>query len=263
MGGLRKHLPLTFWTFLIGSASLAAFPFVTAGFYSKDSIIWYAWAGKGGGPWLFFAAVAGALLTAIYTFRMVFITFFGDSKTEISHRPGMLLQLPLLVLAVLSIIGGFVDLPETFGNFRPLGNFLDHVLPASAMRPGAAGQEWPVEIISIVASLAGIYLAYILFLRHRESTARLTGTKPATIANRFFQSGWGFDWLYDRLFVRPYIWVSRINAGDFFDSIFTGIAWVAKACNVGLSWTESGQLRLYAAVIAIGAVIAIALAVFL
>ena len=90
MGGLRRQMPLTFWTFLIGSASLAALPLITAGFYSKDLIIWQAFASVRGGPWLWAAALAGALLTALYTFRMVFLTFDGPLRDtgEPSARMG-------------------------------------------------------------------------------------------------------------------------------------------------------------------------------
>ena len=82
MGGLRKKMPVIFWTFLIGSASLAALPLVTAGFYSKDQILWFAWSSGNGSPWLWIAGFVGAFLTSLYTFRMVFITFFGEDENR-------------------------------------------------------------------------------------------------------------------------------------------------------------------------------------
>jgi len=263
MGGLRKRLPLTFWTFLIGSGSLAAFPLITAGFYSKDSIIWYAWSSPRGGIWLYLAALTGALLTALYTFRMVFITFFGEASEEVGRKPGLLLRLPLVVLAALSLIGGFVDLPETLGHFTPFADFLHHALPAAVMRPEAASQEGLFEMISIVVSLFGIYLAYFFFLRRRKVAERLALVAAVQALRRFFFTGWGFDWLYEKMLVRPYIWISDINRNDIIDSFFSTIAWLARLCHAGLSATETGQVRFYAAVIAAGAVIAIALAVFL
>jgi NADH-quinone oxidoreductase subunit L len=87
MGGLRKKLPVIFWTFLFGSAALASIPLVTAGFYSKDAILWYSFASVKGGVWLWVLGSVSALLTSIYTFRMVFLTFYGEQKTEISHYP--------------------------------------------------------------------------------------------------------------------------------------------------------------------------------
>ena len=115
MGGLWRRLPLVFWTFLAGSASLAALPLVTAGFYSKDLILWDAYAAPGGSAWLWLAGLVGALMTGLYTFRMVFITFFGEAKEEhIAHRPGLSVKIPLVVLAVLSVIGGFVETPRSW-----------------------------------------------------------------------------------------------------------------------------------------------------
>ena len=124
MGGLKNKLPAIFWTFLIGSASLSALPLVTAGFYSKDLILWKAWSSGPGSMALWAAGLFGAFITSIYTFRMVFLTFFGGSKTPVSHKPGRKMLAPLIILAVLSIIGGFVELPETLGNLPLFSNFL-------------------------------------------------------------------------------------------------------------------------------------------
>lgn len=263
MGGLRRQLPLTFWTFLIGSGSLAAFPLITAGFYSKDSIIWYAWSSERGGTWLYLAALGGALLTALYTFRMVFLTFFGEVNARVTRKPGRLLELPLVVLAILSVVGGFVELPETLGHFTPFADFLNHALPAVKIRPAAAGLEGLFEIISTIVSLGGICTAYVFFLRRRDMAERLTLTAAGRAARRFLLAGWGFDWLYDRMLVQPYIWISRVNRNDIIDTFYSALAWLARLCHAGLSATETGRVRVYAAAIAAGAVIVLALAVFL
>ena len=89
MGGLRQRLPLAFWTFLIGSISLAALPLIDAGFYSKDLILWEAWSDGALGPWLWAAGLIGALLTAIYIFRVVFVVFFGPLKLEPTGPTGL------------------------------------------------------------------------------------------------------------------------------------------------------------------------------
>ncbi|MDX5423024.1 MAG: NADH-quinone oxidoreductase subunit L, partial [Hymenobacteraceae bacterium] len=115
MGGLRRSMPVVFWTFLIGAASLAALPVITAGFYSKDQILWYTLAGPQGSIWLYAAGLAGAFITSIYTFRMVFMTFFGESKTHVAHPPGKIITVPLIILAILSLFGGFIELPHNFG----------------------------------------------------------------------------------------------------------------------------------------------------
>ncbi|MGE5892516.1 MAG: NADH-quinone oxidoreductase subunit L, partial [bacterium] len=108
MGGLYRKLPLTFWTFLAGACALSALPGVTAGFYSKDLILWQTWSSEAGGAWLWAAGLAGAFMTSLYTFRMVFLTFFGEQKKEVGRRPGIAIGIPLVVLAFLSIVGGFI-----------------------------------------------------------------------------------------------------------------------------------------------------------
>ncbi len=113
MGGLRKRLPAVFWTFLIGSASLAALPLVTAGFYSKDLILWAAWASSAASPWLWAAGAFGAFLTALYSFRLIFIVFFGDEKGRVEHRPGLNLIAPVIdqVGAKLNMMEQVLDVP--------------------------------------------------------------------------------------------------------------------------------------------------------
>src|SRR3546814_15305038 len=129
MGGLKKELPVVYWTFLIGSASLAALPLVTAGFYSKDQIVWLALAGERGNGWLYLAALTGAFLTALYTFRMVFITFWGKTHTSVSSRPGTAMVIPLVILAFFYIVTGFLALPHKLGHITLFSGFLSTVLP--------------------------------------------------------------------------------------------------------------------------------------
>ena len=88
MGGLRSQLPIAFWTFLIGGCALAGLPLITAGYFSKDLILWSAWNSPAGQPVLWGAGIVGVLLTALYTFRLIFLVFFGETRTAVSHRPG-------------------------------------------------------------------------------------------------------------------------------------------------------------------------------
>ncbi len=134
MGGLRKKMPVVFVTFLAGAASLSALPLVTAGFYSKDQILWFGWSSAGSNHWLWLAGIAGALLTSLYTFRLVFITFFGDIRTEPHHKPGPLMTIPLVVLAVLSLTAGFIELPENMGPVHLFSKLFDGVLPVVSYR---------------------------------------------------------------------------------------------------------------------------------
>ena len=133
MGGLRRELPAVFWTFTIGAAALAALPFVTDGFYSKDLIIATSLGSVDGSVWFYVGSLVGAFLTALYSFRLVFLVFFGERRTGVSRRPRLRQLVPLYVLAALSIVGGFVWMPGWLGGFHPLETFLDSALPATEL----------------------------------------------------------------------------------------------------------------------------------
>jgi NADH-quinone oxidoreductase subunit L len=259
MGGLRKELPVTFWTFLIASGSLAALPLITAGFYSKDLILWYAWSSEKGSPWLWAAGLLGAFITAIYTFRMIFITFYGEPKSKVEHKPGKLIKIPLIVLAVLSLIGGFIELPESLGNFPVFTNFVNITLPAAKIINEGIGTVIIFQVIAAVTALLGVYLAYIFYLKKPGS---LKSFRESFLYD-FWLKGWGFDWLYDKIFVVPAVWIAQINKNDFIDKIYTAVAWFTGLGNQILSLTQTGKLRWYAMGIVLGAIITITLSVFL
>jgi NADH-quinone oxidoreductase subunit L len=263
MGGLRRSLPVTFWTFLIGSASLSALPLITAGFYSKDLILWDAFSSPIGSPWLWAAGLAGAFLTSLYTFRMLFLTFFGTQKMKPNRLPTLRMQAPLVILAVLSLVAGFVELPPALGKVTLFSNFLSPVLPDLASLTAGTGAELLLAVIAGVVSLLGIYLAYLLFLRRPQITAAWASTSWGSRLRRFWLSGWGFDALYNRVFVWPYTALARINKEDVIDTFYDGLAWLAMSANRALSLTQNGRLRWYALGLALGAVIWIGLVVFL
>jgi NADH-quinone oxidoreductase subunit L len=252
MGGLRKQLPVTFWTFLIGSASLAALPLVTAGFYSKDLILTETWISPKGGPWLWAGGLLGALVTSLYTFRMVFITFFGEARQQVKKKPGARIHIPLVVLAIFSVIGGFFALPE----------FLQSTLPSARHVSGSAASERILEIIAGATSVLGICLAFLFFQRHQLADW-VTATPIGKALHHYWFIGWGFDWLYDALLVRPYVWIARVNKSDVIELLYRTIAGIHRAFYFALSATETGQVRWYAKAIALGAVVAVALMVFL
>ncbi|MGH7931494.1 MAG: NADH-quinone oxidoreductase subunit L, partial [Candidatus Binatia bacterium] len=195
----------------------------------------------------------GALITSIYTFRMVFITFFGEAKQRASKRPGARIQVPLVILALLTIAGGFFGLPE----------FLHSALPALPHGKESAVSELALETIAAVSSLLGIAVAYVLFLRYRGLTDKLIATAAGNALQRYWFSGWGFDWLYDTLFVRPYVWAARANKSDIVEQIYRIITDAIRACYAALSATQTGQLRWYAKAIAAGAAVVVAIMVFL
>jgi NADH-quinone oxidoreductase subunit L len=246
MGGLRKKMPVIFYTFLIGSASLSALPLVTAGFYSKDQILWYSFSSQSGGVLLWLAGITGALLTALYSFRMIFITFYGEAKTEPSFLPGKLMTIPLIILAVLSLIGGFIELPESFGHFHVFSNLVQNTLPGVVTKE--AHNELLLQAVSALIALSGVYTAYLIYFKKPSLSEPFNHSR----LNKFFEKGWGFDKLYDMLFVRPVVWFSVINKSDFFDLWSIGLSRLALSFNSLLSITQNGKMRWYLLSFAIG-----------
>jgi len=247
MGGLRKKMPVVFITFLIGSASLSALPLITAGFYSKDEILWYAYSSQSGSILLWLAGIVGALLTALYSFRMIFITFYGEAKTEPSFNPGKLMTVPLIVLAVLSLVGGYVELPASIGNIHLFSNLVDNTLPVVVVKAGE-NQEILFQLLSAIIALTGIYIAYLIYFKKPSLSEPFSHSR----INKFFEKGWGFDKLYDTLFVNPVVWLSVIDKNDFFDWWNIGIARLALMFNSLLSYAQNGKLRWYLMSFAIG-----------
>jgi len=263
LGGLRTQLPITFWTFLAGAASLAALPLITSGFYSKDAILWCAWSSEKGGVLLWLGGVFGALLTSIYTFRMVFLIFFGEARTTVDKRPGTAMHVPLIVLAVLSMIAGFIELPHTLGDVRLFSTYLSSVLPPVASLPGQAPLEGMFGVIAAAVSVAGVYVAYLLFLKVPQLADRAASTPAGKALHRLWLEGCGFDRVYRVLVVRPFVGLARINRRDVIDFVYQLAAFVAEGLHQGLSATQTGRTRHYAVGIGVGALIVIGMVVWL
>ncbi len=263
MGGLRKQLPLTFYTFLIAAASLSALPLITAGFYSKDLILFDAFSSRAGSEWLWLAGIIGAFLTSLYTFRMVFLTFFGEAKQQVSRVPTAVIGIPLVVLAAGSLLGGFIELPKTTNGGSAFLAFLQTALPAVSALPARVGSELLLQIVAGTVSIAGIVVAYLVFLWRPQFAASAAQTSMGKTLHRFWFVGWGFDWLYDLLFVHPYMRLAQADKDDVVDLIYRFVAWVSRLFYRALSSTQTGQVRWYAAGVAVGAVIIVAIVVYL
>ncbi len=241
MGGLWKKLPLPYACFIVGGAALAALPLVTAGFYSKDEILWEAFASGHAG--LLYAGLAGAFLTSIYTFRLIFIAFHGEAKTEAHAGHGIAHSLPLVVLLVLSTFVGALITPPLAG-----------VLPESVGHAGGEAKH-SLEIASGAIALAGILLAAMLFLGKRRFVSAVAQSAPGRFLGAWWFAAWGFDWLYDLLFVKPYLLVCRLLRRDPIDGSIGVIPRVVRGGNSALSRSQTGQLRWYAVSIVGGAVL--------
>ncbi len=228
MGGLRSKMPVTFLSFMIGSAALAALP-MTSGFFSKDQILLQAYQLPGAGPWLWLGGLLGALLTAVYSFRLVFVVFFGEAKTQTEGDTGWRMAVPLVVLCILSLIGGYFVIP------------LDQVFPASS---GDHPAHW-VEYVSISVPLAGVLLAYLIFHSGQLNVDHLVNSSIGQSLKQFWHSGWGIDWLYDVLLVRPYYQLSRLMKGEPVDAFYSLVVALNQTFNHWLAESQTGRMRWY------------------
>jgi NADH-quinone oxidoreductase subunit L len=243
MGGLRTRLPVVFWSFLIGSAALAALPF-TSGFYSKDAILLSAWESSSGqGPWLWAGGLLGALLTGIYSFRLVFIVFFGEAKTEPDRQPGWRMAGPLLLLCLLSVVGGGFALP------------LAGVLPAT----GEHRVGHTVEFVSIATPLFGLLIAYLLFLGRQISVENLTESGRGRALRDFWFDGWRIDALYQALWVTPYTALARWWRNEPVDRLYDGLVTASQWGHRQLLALQTGELRWYATGMALGLILLVAI----
>jgi len=277
MGGLRKTMPLVYWVFLAGAASLASLPLVTAGFFSKEAILQATWEHGPGGQVLWCAGVVGALLTALYTFRMVFLVFHGKPRGEgieasvadvspaaphgNEYRPSWAAKVPMVLLAVLAVTAGYLQLPAALGGEPRFSEFVngtfERYVPDMNMAFVSAGSEdlWP-QLAASGAAILGVLLAWWMVLGS-ASARRLTDSATG----RFWRSGWGFDRLYDALFVQPVTTLARANRRDVIDFFYRAFGAAVLVASAGLARTQNGRLRWYAAGIALGAIALLALVV--
>jgi NADH-quinone oxidoreductase subunit L len=275
MGGLKAHLPRTHLTMLIATLAIAGiFPF--SGFFSKDEILYHAY--ESGGPILWAVGIVGAFLTAFYMFRLYFMTFHGRSRvTEEAkhhlHESPNSMTLPLMILAVLSLVAGFIQIPLVDGG-QKLSAFLAPVFADVARVGGAAasatgeavthgaehagsGLEMALMAISLVVALAGIFLAQRFYVADPEAPVRL-GEKMRGLYRLVFNKYW-IDEIYDAKIVQP-IRRGSIALWEKFDAaiIDGAVNGVGRQIERGaglLRQAQTGSVQVYAMVITLGLVV--------
>ena len=253
MGGLKDRLPITYWTFLIGSLALAGFP-LTAGFFSKDDVLVSAWAAGPLGQVLSMFGVLTALLTAFYSFRLVFVTFWGPSRVDQQHaahvhEPSPTMTVPLVILAVLSIATGYVGIPEFLAPVFEGGD--------GAHGGGAMG----IMLLATAMGLLGIGGAYYAYVLHPSLPDRWAHQWRTAYEWSFHK--WYFDEAYDRSIVRPTFTVAvelwkRIDVAVI-DGAVNGVARAIAWGAWFLRLVQSGQTQHYALGMALGAVVILTL----
>ncbi len=216
MGGLRKKMPITFWTFLIGGFALSGFPLVTAGFWSKDEILADAFAN--GHMAIFITLAVAAFMTAFYTMRQITLTFLGEARTkeaEHAHETPWTMTGPLVVLSVFAIGYGWVGIPEHFpllGGIVP-NWFHEFVGGTLAEHPPVLEFNWIPLLTSLVVALGGLGLGWLVY-RDIKSPAEDKFQIPL-LKNKYY-----FDEAYEFLFIKPAIWFSEVFVSKWMDKGF-------------------------------------------
>jgi len=220
MGGLRKKMPITFWTFLIGGFALSGFPLITAGFWSKDEIL--ADAFVNGHLTIFITLAIAAFMTAFYTMRQITLTFLGEPRTEEAehaHETPWTMTAPLVVLSVFAIGYGWVGIPEHFpllGGIVP-NWFHEFVGGTLAEHPPVLEFSWIPLLTSLVVALGGLGLGWFVY-RDVKSQAEDKFQIPL-LKNKYY-----FDEAYDFLIIQPLIWFSEVFVSKWMDkSVIDGI----------------------------------------
>jgi NADH-quinone oxidoreductase subunit L len=274
MGNLRKHLPHTHMTYLIGTLAIAGIiPF--AGFFSKDEILFYAFERN---PAFWVIGAVAALMTSFYMFRSVYMTFYGESRVSKEaahhlHESPPLMIVPLQILALLSFVGGLVGIPMIHG-WHVFGDFLKPVFePAQAIIAGvgAHGEAHAAEghhnvalelilmATSLAIAVAGLFIARYMYLVDKNAPVRVI-TYFRSLHSAIFNKYW-VDELYDWLFVQPLIRFSnllwKVFDDSFIDGIVNGAATVVRGFGGGLRRLQSGIAKDYALSILIGMLVII------
>ncbi len=266
MGGLKKYMPATFWCFLAGTLAISGIP-LFSGFFSKDEILWKAFSSPHGHLLLWAVGVFTAGLTAFYMFRLFFMTFLGKSRMEPkveahAHESPKSMTIPLMVLAVLSVIGGYVGIPHALGGSNRFEEFLSSVFAGGHSEVHQANHHAPAAeyylmIISVVVVVVAILIAHRFYLRNLEIPKRLA--QRFSTAYRILFNKYYVDELYDRVVVNPLLNLALVLWKQFdvlvIDGAANGAAFLVKAAGAFIRRTETGYLRNYALSMIFGAVI--------
>ena len=301
MGALRKRIPITFWTMSAGVFAIAGFPGLS-GFFSKDEILYQAFtAGTAVGKMVWAVGVLTAFLTSFYMFRLWFKTFFGESHVaeagldhhgaavhashnstltlEAEHETGhaghghgvhespLVMTVPLMLLALLAVIGGIVGVPTAFGGHNEFEHFLDPVF-AAGRETVASGSSATAIVLSLIATLAfalGLFVAYTLYVRRPGTSSQLAAKfKPVY---GLLEHKYCVDEIYGRGIIAPLLAFSRVLLNGLVEvGLVQGSAGVVAGGTGALSSLtrrmQSGNIRSYAGWLALGAAAVIAVALF-
>lgn len=247
MGGLSKKMSITHITFLIGCLAIAGFPGLS-GFFSKDQILMAAYAKN---PIYFYLGLLGAAMTAFYMFRLYFLVFSGHYrgalKSENINESPSVMTLPLIILAILSVIGGYIGLPHLFSNYHVLGNFLEPVI-IDKVGEVAVNTEWMLLGLSVLVVLTMIFWA-------RKTTQ--SGVIPENKGfSKVLENGWYVDDLYKGVIAGPLkelsVFFNNVVEHGIIDRLVNGIGRLVQWSSSKFRLIQSGQVGLYFFILVIG-----------
>ena len=253
MGGLKEKLPVTYWTFVIGSLALAGFP-LTSGFFSKDELLLSAWMSGGLGQALTILGLLTAMMTAFYSFRLVFVTFWGSSRVDPHHaghihEPSKTMTIPLLILAVLSIVAGYIGIPEFLAPAFPGGE------GGGGHHEGSAAMG--IMVCATVLGLLGIAGAYVVYVKSPNLPDQFARQWQSLYQGSL--NKWYVDEAYDQTIVNPtmkaadQLWktVDVAVIDGAVNGVARGVAWGGWVTRL----LQSGQAQNYALAMTVGAVV--------
>ncbi len=269
MGGLKKHMPITYWVFILATLSITGIPFF-AGFFSKDEILWRAYSGGDLGKVLWFLGVAAALLTAFYSWRLIYLTFHGKFRGTAEqeshlHESPPVITVPLMFLAFGAVFAGYVGIPPIFWEHGDkIGHFLEPVL-GHPEGHGSHAEEIMVIVASVAVAALGWLIAYRMYIKNTELPEKL-GAMFQPIHKILFNKYY-IDELYSKTIVQPTLKASdKIILGFdtyIIEGIVNGVPNLIGAFSRKLREIQTGMLSNYALVMAIGAVCIVGVWIFL
>jgi NADH-quinone oxidoreductase subunit L len=269
MGGLRRYLPWTFGLMLVATLAIAGIP-PFSGFFSKDEILAAAFARGADAPvfYVFYGmGVLAALLTAFYMARLMAMTFLGENRTGENerrhlHEAPWIMTGPLVVLGVLSLVGGVLNLPHLVGGHAALERWLEPVMEPALRLRQLVMPEGPTEYLLVGAAVAigalGLFLGFRATLARPIPTARQAPAETGLglVLNRKYF----VDELYDAVVVRPVVWLSRVVLWKGVDQRVVdgvgvnGTAWASRLAGGGLRLLQTGQVGIYVVLFLVGAI---------
>ncbi len=269
MGGLKKHLPVTYLTMLIGTIAIAGIP-PLSGFFSKDEILAHAFADN---KLLWVLGFIGALFTAFYMFRMLYLTFFGkfrgtEAQASHLHESPATMTIPLIILAVLAAVGGLLNVPSALGGSHALADFLSPVFADSVAKTGEFHLEHSTEYVLMgISALAAIVMAVVAYRQYvSKGTVPAADGAPRGVLARLSYHKFYVDELYDTVVVRPLnalsVFFHRVIDKKGIDGIVNGLASSAGESGKGIRLLQSGNVGFYIFMMVIAVVALLAYGVF-